>query len=86
MVHWSIRGIQVRSRELNEKLIKYLNEAHVIFVTLTEIRDGVRTKRYTEEEAKRYLDNAIAAEERVKLECEKLIIERAKLLETFISG
>ena len=84
-VHWSVRDIQIRSRKLNEQIIQVMNEAHVAFVTLTEIREQVNRKEIDIKIAEPYLTAALAANELAKTECEKMIAERAKLLEPYLS-
>lgn len=83
MIHWSVRNVQVRSRQLNERIAQKLHEAHVVFVQMTEVQEQARRGQLTADEAKASLEHAMATHEVAMTACTTLIAERAKLFESF---
>ena len=82
VVHWNVRDIQIRSRKLNDRIIRFMNEAHVTFVKFTEVREQVK-RHENDIDVAPFLAEALAAHERAKSECERLMAERAELLAPF---
>jgi len=84
MIQWSVRNVQVRSRKLNEQLAQKLQEAHVVFVQMTEVQEQARRGQLTADEAKLSLESAITTHEAAMVTCQKLLEERAQLFEPFM--
>ncbi|MCK9567513.1 hypothetical protein M0R72_01025 [Candidatus Pacearchaeota archaeon] len=84
MIHWSIRNVQIRSRKLNEQLVQKLQEAHVVFVQMTEIQEKVRRGELAAEKAKASLEQAEAFHAAAMNACSQLLVDRVALFDPFI--
>jgi tetrahydromethanopterin S-methyltransferase subunit B len=84
MIRWSIRNVQVRSRKLNEQIAQKLQEAHVVFVQMTEVQEQVQRGELKADAANQSLKQAMAIHESAMKTCTELMAERIKLFEPFV--